>query len=386
MASEDRERPARPITADPAHSDARWPAARRPRRTGRHRLLPDVHRPAPDHGAAPEDVRRPSSPSTPRRWCPQAVPQEGALNGARHPARADGGAAPLSLAGARTRRRRCSAPSTLPFEPDAAHPRARRRPGGPLRHRPLRGALARRSVAAPWPARPARSEFLRTGLRALRRRAQRPQRARRHQPALALAPLRPPLDARGAPRRARGAGPAEQYDKFLDETLTWREVSHNFCYFNPRHRTAGRHPGVGAGATRATTRATRGRRSTRTTTSSTPAPTTNSGTPPSAPTCATAGCTTTCGCSGARPCCSGRRMPPSACGCSSTSTTSTHSTAATRTATAASCGRFGKFDRPFYRRPIYGTVRYQSLRAAEDKFDVPRYVGTFPPTEPSPRS
>ena len=26
---------------------------------------------------------------------------------------------------------------------------------------------------------------------------------------------------------------------------------------------------------------------------------------------------------------------------------------------------FGKFDRPFYRRPIYGTVRYQSLRAAE---------------------
>ena len=35
---------------------------------------------------------------------------------------------------------------------------------------------------------------------------------------------------------------------------------------------------------------------------------------------------------------------------------------------------FGKFDRPFYRRPVYGTVRYQSLRAARDKFDVPRYV------------
>jgi deoxyribodipyrimidine photo-lyase len=34
----------------------------------------------------------------------------------------------------------------------------------------------------------------------------------------------------------------------------------------------------------------------------------------------------------------------------------------------------GKFDRPFYRRPIYGTVRYQSLRAAEGKFDVRRYV------------
>jgi photolyase PhrII len=33
---------------------------------------------------------------------------------------------------------------------------------------------------------------------------------------------------------------------------------------------------------------------------------------------------------------------------------------------------FGKFDRPFYRRDIYGTVRYMSLRAAEKKFDVPR--------------
>ena len=35
---------------------------------------------------------------------------------------------------------------------------------------------------------------------------------------------------------------------------------------------------------------------------------------------------------------------------------------------------FGKFDRPFYRRPIYGTVRYMSLKAAEKKFDVRKYV------------
>jgi photolyase PhrII len=35
---------------------------------------------------------------------------------------------------------------------------------------------------------------------------------------------------------------------------------------------------------------------------------------------------------------------------------------------------FGKFDRPFYRRPIYGTVRYQSLKAAAGKFDVPAYI------------
>ncbi|HTK56893.1 MAG TPA: hypothetical protein VL295_08710 [Gemmatimonadales bacterium] len=35
---------------------------------------------------------------------------------------------------------------------------------------------------------------------------------------------------------------------------------------------------------------------------------------------------------------------------------------------------FGKFDRPFYRRPVFGTVRYMSTRAAKDKFDVPAYI------------
>jgi deoxyribodipyrimidine photo-lyase len=38
---------------------------------------------------------------------------------------------------------------------------------------------------------------------------------------------------------------------------------------------------------------------------------------------------------------------------------------------------FGKFDRPFYRRPIYGTVRYLSLKAAEKKFDVPRVIERY---------
>ncbi|HUR94250.1 MAG TPA: deoxyribodipyrimidine photo-lyase [Gemmatimonadales bacterium] len=35
---------------------------------------------------------------------------------------------------------------------------------------------------------------------------------------------------------------------------------------------------------------------------------------------------------------------------------------------------FGKFDRPFYRRPVYGTVRYQSLKAAAGKFDTGAYI------------
>jgi photolyase PhrII len=37
----------------------------------------------------------------------------------------------------------------------------------------------------------------------------------------------------------------------------------------------------------------------------------------------------------------------------------------------------GKFDRPFYRRPIFGTVRSMSLRAAEKKFDVGRVLARY---------
>jgi deoxyribodipyrimidine photo-lyase len=37
--------------------------------------------------------------------------------------------------------------------------------------------------------------------------------------------------------RAKEAGPAEQFAKFQDELLTWRELAFNFTHFNPRHRT-----------------------------------------------------------------------------------------------------------------------------------------------------
>jgi deoxyribodipyrimidine photo-lyase len=37
----------------------------------------------------------------------------------------------------------------------------------------------------------------------------------------------------------------------------------------------------------------------------------------------------------------------------------------------------GKSDRPFYRRPIFGTVRYMSLKAAAGKFDVPEYLRKY---------
>jgi deoxyribodipyrimidine photo-lyase len=39
---------------------------------------------------------------------------------------------------------------------------------------------------------------------------------------------------------------------------------------------------------------------------------------------------------------------------------------------------FGKFDRPFFRRPIYGTVRFMSLKTAKDKFDVAALVHRYP--------
>ena len=46
---------------------------------------------------------------------------------------------------------------------------------------------------------------------------------------------------------------------------------------------------------------------------------------------------------------------------------------------------FGLFDRPFYRRPVFGTVRYMSLKAAVGKFDTKAYIGRYSTTEtPSP--
>ena len=38
---------------------------------------------------------------------------------------------------------------------------------------------------------------------------------------------------------------------------------------------------------------------------------------------------------------------------------------------------FGRFDRPFYRRPIFGTVRYMSLGTQARKFDVQAYIDRY---------
>ncbi len=175
---------------------------------------------------------------------------------------------------------------------------------------------------------------------------------------------------------AREAGPADQYAKFLDEALVWREVAHNFCHFNPKHRT-------------------------------------------------TAGIPVW-----ARDQLAAHEHDPRPAHYSLEELEQARTgealwNAAQRsylrdgwmhnymrmlwgksvlmwTRNATEClavlehlnnkysldGRdpnsyggvmwtFGKFDRPFYPRPIFGNVRYQSLRAAKGKFDVPRYIRSF---------
>jgi len=176
---------------------------------------------------------------------------------------------------------------------------------------------------------------------------------------------------------ARAAGPSEQYRKFLDETLVWRELSHNFCLHEPRHRTI---EGVPAWA-----------REQLAAHESDPRP----------------ALYTDAELEQAR---TGDELWNAAQraylrdGFMHNYLRMLWAKAVLAwTPNAAECLRvlehlnnkysldgrdpnsyggimwtFGKFDRPFYRRPIYGTVRYQSLKAAGDKFDVPRYVRRYP--------
>ena len=172
---------------------------------------------------------------------------------------------------------------------------------------------------------------------------------------------------------AQQAGPADQYAKFLDEAVTWRELSHNFCHFNPKHRTVA---GIPEWARKQLSDH-----------EADPRPSLYSD----------------------------AEMEQSrtgnalwnACQRSYVRDGWMHNSVRMLwgkamlqwTPNASECLRilehfnnkysldgrdpnsyggimwtFGKFDRPFYPRPIYGLVRYQSLKAAADKFDVPRYI------------
>ena len=176
--------------------------------------------------------------------------------------------------------------------------------------------------------------------------------------------------------RARESGPADQFAKFQDELLTWREISYNFAYHNPRHRTVDAIPAWAREELR------RGE--------SDPRPVLYSDDEMEQ----------------AR---TGSELWNAAQrayvqdGWMHNSVRMLWGKAVLQwTRNAAESLRilehlnnkysldgrdpntyggilwiFGKFDRPFYRRPIYGTVRYQSLKAAEKKFDVGRYVRRY---------
>ncbi len=176
---------------------------------------------------------------------------------------------------------------------------------------------------------------------------------------------------------ARAAEPGAAYAKFQDEAVTWRELAHNFCFFNPRHRTVEGIPGWAREQLAAHEADPRPARYTLEELEQ------------------------------------GRTADElwNAAQRSYRRDGWMHNymrmlwgkTVLQWTRDAGECLRvlehlnnrysldgrdpntyggimwtFGKFDRPFYRRPIYGTVRYQSTRAARDKFDVPRYIRSYP--------
>ena len=175
---------------------------------------------------------------------------------------------------------------------------------------------------------------------------------------------------------AREAGPTAQYAKFLDEALTWRELSHNFCYFNPKHRTVAGIPGWA--------------REQLPKHESDPRPHLYS-------------------LEELEQARTGDELWNAAQrsylrdGWMHNCLRMLWGKAVLQwTRNATECLRilehlnnkysldgrdpnsyggimwtFGKFDRPFYRRPIYGNVRYLSLKAAREKFDVPRFIERY---------
>jgi photolyase PhrII len=176
--------------------------------------------------------------------------------------------------------------------------------------------------------------------------------------------------------RAREAGPAEQFARFQDEILTWRELAFNFTHFNRRHRT------VEAIPEWAREELARGEADDRPALYSaeeleqarTEQPLWNAA---------------------QRAYLRDGWMPNALRMLWGKSVVQWTRNAREALATLehlnnkyALDGRdpssylnfhwvFGRFDRPFYRRPIFGTVRFMSLKAAEKKFDVRRVLARY---------
>jgi deoxyribodipyrimidine photo-lyase len=175
---------------------------------------------------------------------------------------------------------------------------------------------------------------------------------------------------------AREAGPPEAFARFQDEILTWRELSHNFCHFNPGHRRVEAIPAwareelrKGEGDDRPVLYSDEELEQART----------------------------------GEPLWNAAQRAYLRDGWMHNTLRMLWGKAVLQwTATAGDALRilehlnnkyaldgrdpnsysgihwiFGKFDRPFYRRPIYGTVRYQSLKAAAGKFDTQAYCRRY---------
>ena len=176
--------------------------------------------------------------------------------------------------------------------------------------------------------------------------------------------------------RAKEAGPAEQFAKFQDELLTWRELAFNFTHFNPRHRTVEAIPGwaraeLAAGesderpALYSAEELEQGRTGSALWNAAQMAYVRDGWMP------------------------NALRMLWGKAVIQWTRTAAEALTVLEHLNNKyALDGRdpssylnilwvFGKFDRPFYRRPIYGTVRYMSLTAAERKFDVGEVIARY---------
>jgi deoxyribodipyrimidine photo-lyase len=176
---------------------------------------------------------------------------------------------------------------------------------------------------------------------------------------------------------AREAGPSPQYQKFLDEALTWRELAHNFCHYDPKHRTAAAIPEWA--------------RKQLADHESDPRPHLYSMEEMEQ------------GRTGEELWNAAQRWYLHEGWMHNYMRMLWGKTVLQWTPDAAGALRvlehlnnrysldgrdpnsyggimwiFGKFDRPFYRRPIYGNVRYMSLKAAKGKFDVNRYVEEAP--------
>lgn len=179
----------------------------------------------------------------------------------------------------------------------------------------------------------------------------------------------------------RAAGPAVEYAKFLDEALVWRELAHNFVYSNPRHRTMEAIPGWA--------------RQELEDHSDDPRPALYSADDLEQ---ARTGDTLWNACQrsllrdgelhnylrmlwGK----SVLQWTPDAATALRVLEHLNHKYALDGRDPNSYGGIlwcFGRFDRPFYRRPIFGTVRYMSLSAARKKFDATAYESRYPASRP----